>query len=221
HLQRDIAVKVLDPELADNEVARRRFCREARAAAAVTHDNLVAVHQVDEETASNLPYLVMQLVIGESLEQRLKRVGKLPPLEVARLGQQAAAGLAAAHADRLLAKDPAERFQSATEVAEIFATELARIGIEVPSGGCGRTSAYALRSRRQICWKTVAFKTLPLVAAAILGGLVVGLWPADPPASILPGANGGSAAPAATDPSVPPEEIIPGKNGPVWSLAFT
>ncbi|HEX4611716.1 MAG TPA: serine/threonine-protein kinase [Urbifossiella sp.] len=104
-LQRDVAVKVLDPQLADNEVARARFCREARAAAAVTHDNLVAVHQVDEDEESGLPYLVMQLIIGESLEQRLRRVGKVGPIEVARLGQQAAAGLAAAHAGGLIHRD--------------------------------------------------------------------------------------------------------------------
>ena len=70
-LQRDVAVKVLDPGLAGNETHRARFCREARAAAQVTHDNLVAVHQVNEDEASGLPYLVMQLVNGESLEQRL------------------------------------------------------------------------------------------------------------------------------------------------------
>jgi hypothetical protein len=98
-------VKVLDPQLADNEVARQRFCREARAAAAVTHDNLVAVHQVDEDEASGLPYLVMQLVTGESLEQRIRRAGKMGPVEVARLGQQAAAGLAAAHAHGLIHRD--------------------------------------------------------------------------------------------------------------------
>src|SRR5437868_6624054 len=74
-LQRDVAVKVLDPMLAGNGTARARFCREARAAAAVTHDNLVAVHQVNEDEKSELPYLVMQLVNGESLEQRLRRVG--------------------------------------------------------------------------------------------------------------------------------------------------
>ncbi len=104
-LQRDVAVKVIDPQLANNEVARQRFCREARAAAAVTHDNLVAVHQVDEDEDSGLPYLVMQLVIGESLEQRLKRVGKLGVHEVARIGMQAAAGLAAAHAGGLIHRD--------------------------------------------------------------------------------------------------------------------
>jgi eukaryotic-like serine/threonine-protein kinase len=104
-LQRDVAVKVIDPQLANNEVARQRFCREARAAAAVTHDNLVAVHQVDEDEDSGLPYLVMQLVIGESLEQRLKRVGKLSVHEVARIGMQAAAGLAAAHAGGLIHRD--------------------------------------------------------------------------------------------------------------------
>src|SRR6185503_1825845 len=89
-LDRDVAIKVIDPKLAHNEVARQRFCREARAAAAVTHDNLVAVHQVDEDEGSGLPYLVMQLIQGESLEQRLKRSGKLSAVEVARLGMQAA-----------------------------------------------------------------------------------------------------------------------------------
>ncbi len=105
HLDRDVAVKVIDPRLAGNEVARQRFCREARSAAAVTHENLVAVYQVDEDEASGLPYLVMQLVSGESLEQRLKRVGSLSVTEVARLGMQAAAGLAAAHAGGLIHRD--------------------------------------------------------------------------------------------------------------------
>jgi hypothetical protein len=104
-LDRDVAIKVIDPQLANNEVARQRFCREARAAAAVTHDNLVAVHQVNEDEPSGLPYLVMQLVNGESLEQRLKRAGKLSVPEVARLGMQAAAGLAAAHAGGLIHRD--------------------------------------------------------------------------------------------------------------------
>jgi len=104
-LQREVAVKVLDPQLADTEVARQRFCREARAAAAVTHDNLVAVHQVDEDEASGLPYIVMQLVSGESLEQRIRRAGKLTAVAVANLGRQAAAGLAAAHASGLIHRD--------------------------------------------------------------------------------------------------------------------
>ncbi|MFO0804395.1 MAG: protein kinase [Gemmataceae bacterium] len=105
HLERDVAVKVLDPQLANDSTARKRFCREARAAAAVTHDNLVAVHTVHEDEEHNLPYFVMQLIAGESLEQRLKRVGKLPPDEVAKIGQQAAAGLAAAHAGGLIHRD--------------------------------------------------------------------------------------------------------------------
>ncbi len=104
-LERDVAIKVIDPQLANNEVARQRFCREARAAAAVTHDNLVAVHQVDEDEHSGLPYLVMQLVNGESLEQRLRRVNTLPAIDVARLGMQVAAGLAAAHTSGLIHRD--------------------------------------------------------------------------------------------------------------------
>jgi hypothetical protein len=104
-LDREVAIKVIDPRLVGNEMARHRFCREARAAAAVTHDHIVAVHQVAEDEHSGLPYLVMQLVQGESLEQRLRRVGKLDSITVARIGMQAAAGLAAAHAAGLVHRD--------------------------------------------------------------------------------------------------------------------
>lgn len=104
-LHRDVAVKVLDPQLANNKIARQRFCREARAAASVSHDNLVAIYQVNEDEKAGLPYLVMQLINGETLEDRLRRVGKLSVAEAVRVGMQAAAGLASAHAIKLIHRD--------------------------------------------------------------------------------------------------------------------
>ena len=104
-LHRDVAIKVLDPQLASNDVARQRFCREARAAAAVAHDNLVTVFQVDEDFKSGLPFIVMQLVVGESLEQKLKRVSTISVVEAVRLGMQCAAGLASSHAAGLIHRD--------------------------------------------------------------------------------------------------------------------
>lgn len=104
-LQRHVAVKVLDPDFADDEVARQRFCREARAAASISHENVVAVHQVERAGEQELPYLVMQLISGESLEERLSREEKLPLREIVRIGMQAAHGLAAAHAQGLMHRD--------------------------------------------------------------------------------------------------------------------
>jgi serine/threonine protein kinase len=104
-LQRHVALKVLDPELAHDETARQRFCREARAAASITHENVVAVHQVEHAADNGLPYLVMQLVAGETLEQRLLREKRLPLKEIVRIGLQAAEGLAAAHAQGLTHRD--------------------------------------------------------------------------------------------------------------------
>ena len=104
-LQRHVAIKVLDPDLANDDLARQRFCREARAAASVTHENVVAVHQVERSGEDGLPYLVMQLIAGETLEQRLKREKKLPLKEIVRIGMQAARGLAAAHAQGLIHRD--------------------------------------------------------------------------------------------------------------------
>lgn len=104
-LQREVAIKILDPQLKANDTARQRFCREARAAAKVSHDNIVAVYQVSEDETASLPYFVMQLVNGETLEDRLRRQGKLSVEETVRIGMQAAAGLAAAHEHQLIHRD--------------------------------------------------------------------------------------------------------------------
>jgi WD40 repeat protein len=104
YLQRDVAVKVLNPALADDEVARKRFCRESRTAASISHENVVAVHHVAHEEASDLPYLVMQLIDGEVLDERLAR-GRLPLKDVVAIGAQVAAGLAAAHEKGLIHRD--------------------------------------------------------------------------------------------------------------------
>jgi serine/threonine protein kinase len=102
-LDRHVAIKVMSPALAVSATARRRFIREAQAAAAVCHDHVVTVHGVAE--AEGLPYLVMPYVPGESLQERLDRTGPLPVEEVLRIGLQAASGLAAAHAQGLIHRD--------------------------------------------------------------------------------------------------------------------
>jgi serine/threonine protein kinase len=102
-LHRLVAIKVLDPSLANNGTARRRFTREAKAAAAVCHDNVVPVHGVSE--AGGLPYLVMQYIASESLQGRLNREGPLETVETVRIGLQTASGLAAAHAQGLIHRD--------------------------------------------------------------------------------------------------------------------
>ena len=101
-LQRVVAVKVLAPQMAATSPARKRFLREARASAQVRHENVVQVHAVEEEP---LPYLVMEFIPGETLQQRLDRVGPLEVPELLRIGRQIAEGLAAAHATDLIHRD--------------------------------------------------------------------------------------------------------------------
>ena len=102
-LNRVVAVKMLASGLADGVVSKQRFMREARAAAAVSHDHVVTIHAVDE--IAGQPYIVMQLVDGESLQQKLDHGGPLAVSEVVRIGSQIAAGLAAAHAQGLVHRD--------------------------------------------------------------------------------------------------------------------
>jgi eukaryotic-like serine/threonine-protein kinase len=102
-LNRPVAIKVLAPFLAGSGAARQRFAREARAAAAVVHEHVVAIHNV--ETDEESPFLVMPYVAGDSLQTRLDREGMLDVCEVLRIGMQTAAGLAAAHAQGLVHRD--------------------------------------------------------------------------------------------------------------------
>ncbi len=102
-LNRFVAIKVLVPELASSATAKKRFHREGQAAAAVSHDHVVAIHAVDE--AEGLPYLVMEYVCGRSLEDRIHDAGSLELKEILRIGMQTAAGLAAAHAQGLVHRD--------------------------------------------------------------------------------------------------------------------
>jgi serine/threonine protein kinase/formylglycine-generating enzyme required for sulfatase activity len=101
-LQRVVAVKVLAPQMAATSPARKRFLREARSSAQVRHENVVQVHAVEEQP---LPYLVMEFIPGETLQQRLDRTGPLDVPEVLRIGRQIAEGLTAAHAQGLIHRD--------------------------------------------------------------------------------------------------------------------
>jgi WD40 repeat protein len=102
-LQRVVAIKVLAAPLATSATARRRFVREAQAAAAVRNEHVIDIHAVEE--AGERPYLVMEYVSGVSLQQRLDRAGPLEVKEILRIGIQTAAGLAAAHAQGLVHRD--------------------------------------------------------------------------------------------------------------------
>ncbi len=117
-LKRLVALKVMKPALAASATARQRFLREAQAMAALEHDHIVTIHHVGEERG--VPFLTMQLLRGETLDERLKEEGETPaesdgrqlgeslasPLaDVLRLGREIAEGLAAAHAQGLIHRD--------------------------------------------------------------------------------------------------------------------
>jgi len=101
-LQRVVAVKVLAPQMAATSPARKRFLREARSSAQVRHESVVQVYAVEEQP---LPYLVMEFIPGETLQQRLDRDGPLEAPVIVRIGRQIAEGLAGAHATGLIHRD--------------------------------------------------------------------------------------------------------------------
>jgi serine/threonine protein kinase len=104
-LRRVVAIKVMLPEQATIASARGRFLREARSAAAVVHDHVIAIHEVADNPKSGRPFLVMPYIAGQSLQQRIDSDGPLRIEEVLRIGSQIALGLDAAHAKGLVHRD--------------------------------------------------------------------------------------------------------------------
>ena len=102
-LGRDVALKLLKPRLAADNVFVERFLREAQAAAGINHRNVITVHAI--EFVNGIPVIVMEYVRGESLRARIRRCGPLPLSDVARMGSQIAEGLAAAHDQKVTHRD--------------------------------------------------------------------------------------------------------------------
>jgi serine/threonine protein kinase len=102
-LQRHVAIKVLSPQLAASQKARRRFLREARAAAAINHPNVVTIHAVSEQ--KGIPFLVMEYIAGGSLRERIHASPPLDVVDILRISAQVAAGLHAAHEQGVIHRD--------------------------------------------------------------------------------------------------------------------
>ena len=101
-LERDVAIKVLDPSLAFDAALEEQFLHEARTIAAAEHPHIVPLYSAN--STGGLLYLVMRLLPGHSLEDRIAQ-GKLPPAEAVRIALQCAQALAAAHAVGVVHRD--------------------------------------------------------------------------------------------------------------------
>jgi eukaryotic-like serine/threonine-protein kinase len=102
-LDRPVAIKVLADNLAADEAFRKRFLREARLAAQLSHRNVVQIYDSDE--ADGRPYIVMEYVEGETLADLLARRGRLPAGEAVELALQVCSGLDHAHRAGLVHRD--------------------------------------------------------------------------------------------------------------------
>src|SRR5690349_23453026 len=112
-LDRDVALKVLPTHLARDPEARERFVREARTAAGLSHPHNVPIHRVGEVPAGHpercegphFVFFVMSYVEGETLGERLRTRGPLPPAEAARVLREVAWALAYAHGRGIVHRD--------------------------------------------------------------------------------------------------------------------
>lgn len=102
-LDRPVAIKVLHPELAARPESRRRFLAEARTAAGLAHPHIVSIFAVEER--ENLACFVMALVDGETLGERIRRRGPVPPDEAERVLRETAWALGYAHAHGVVHRD--------------------------------------------------------------------------------------------------------------------
>jgi eukaryotic-like serine/threonine-protein kinase len=139
-LQRDVAIKVLPKHLADDPDRGMRFEREARAVAALSHPNIIAIHDVGAE--GPVVYAVMELLDGETLGSRLRR-GRLPLRKAVDVGAAIAEGLAAAHARGIVHRDlkPENIFLTADGRVKLLDFGLARMPEPTPpASGATRTT---------------------------------------------------------------------------------
>jgi eukaryotic-like serine/threonine-protein kinase len=132
-LQRSVAIKVMRPSLANKDIARQRFLREARATATIHSDHIITIHEIG--LVKDVPYLVAELLEGKPLANWLQEGQRLAPKQVLNLGVQIARGLDAAHKKGVIHRDikPANIWMEPSGRMKILDFGLAR-GTEEHSG---------------------------------------------------------------------------------------
>ena len=138
-LDREVAVKLLRPEIARDADLAARFRREALAATVLRHPNIVAC--LDTGTDGDQPYLVMDLVEGEDLAARLRRSGRLAPAAAARIGLDVARALGVAHLRGIVHRDikPGNILLAADGRAMVTDFGIARLAIDAEAARPGTT----------------------------------------------------------------------------------
>ena len=126
------AIKVMHPDQVEDLVARKRFLQEARTLAKIDHENIVRIYRVEE---SPLPFLVMELVLGHSLDQAIDRTGGIELEQFLSISIQVAQGLAVAHEQGIVHRDikPSNILltRGSAQVAKLTDFGLARINSDL------------------------------------------------------------------------------------------
>jgi serine/threonine-protein kinase len=207
-LGREVAVKVLRPEFGSDPQFVERFTREARAAASLSHPNIVQVY--DHGTASAGPYIVMEQVAGGDLSVALGEHGALPPTAVARTGQQVADALAAAHARGLVHRDikPSNILLSPDGRVQVADFGIAQAAASSPVTSTGITLGSVLyfspeQARGDPASPASDIYSLGLVMYELLTGQRA--FSGDSPAAVaVARLSGGVPSPMAARPDMPP-----------------
>ncbi len=134
-LDRNVALKVLRPEMSEDDEFISRFRREAQSVASLSHPNIVNIYDVGED--SGLYFIVMELVEGETLRDRLKAKGKLSVSESLEIARGICEGLSHAHARRIIHRDIKPQNILLTHKGDV---KVADFGIARALGGVSTTS---------------------------------------------------------------------------------
>jgi beta-lactam-binding protein with PASTA domain/tRNA A-37 threonylcarbamoyl transferase component Bud32 len=134
-LDRHVALKILRPEMSEDEDFVLRFRREAKAAASLSHPNIVSIYDVGED--QGLHFIVMELVEGETLRDKLNREGRLEPEEALNIAAQICLGLAHAHNNNIIHRDIKPQNILLTELGHV---KVADFGIARALGVVSTTS---------------------------------------------------------------------------------
>ncbi len=183
-LEREVAVKVLHPNMLNEVSSRKRFRREALMLSRLNHPNVEAVYDFNSE--DGVDYLILEYVPGVSLDERLK-AGPLPEPETVTLGLQLARGLAAAHAQNIIHRDlkPGNLRITPKGVLKILDFGLAQLAVLPQQGALAETETSRLRfsgtlpycSPEQLLGREADVRSDIYSAGAVLYELATGFRP--------------------------------------------